>query len=137
MTILTEQDIINAGRAIREVLPRCLPPESAQSLDRTLETLLDKASSHPTDTADAIEAEINQYPAVKLYFEEYLGLSGDRKLNSAQLPGDPTSLANFQLYACEHCDYLWLRKSRNQPIPTCPDHPDSRLKPYNPDKPKS
>ena len=134
MTILTEQDIINAGRAVREVLPRCLPPESAQSLDRTLGTLLDKASSHPTETADAIEAEINQYPAVKLYFETYLELSGDRKLSFANLPGDPTSPANFRLYACDYCDYLWLRKSRNQPIPTCPHHPDSRLNPYNRDQ---
>lgn len=135
--MLTDQDFINAGQAIREVLPRCLPPESAQSLDRTLGTLLDKASSHPTDTADAIEAEINQYPAVKLYFETYLELSGDRKLNFANLLGDPTSPANFPLYACDHCDHFWLRESPNQPIPTCPDHPDSRLKPYNPNQPKS
>lgn len=43
----------------------------------------------------------------------------------------------YSLYACDHCDYLWRRKSRNQPIPTCPHHSNSPLKPYNPDKSKS
>ena len=134
--MLTDQDFINAGQAIREVLPKLLPPESAQSLDSTLKTLLDGATDNSTDTADAIESEIDQYPAVKAYFEKYLELRGDRKLNFANLPGNPTSLANFELYACDHCDHFWLRESPNQLIPTCPDHPDSRLKPYNPNQPK-
>jgi hypothetical protein len=103
-------------------------------LDRQLTELLTHSDANPTATADAIEAAINPYPPVKLWFEAYLERleSGDRNL--AILPGHSTTPAEFELYTCPECDYLWLRESPSQDIPTCPNHPQTVLVPYTPPK---
>jgi rubrerythrin len=133
--MLTDEDFIAAGHAIRTVLPKLLDPETARSLDAELAEILEHAKNDPTAAADDLEAAIDPYPAVDLWFEAYLGRLEDSPDRSfSNLPGNVTTPSDWELYICplEDCGYPWLRESPNQPIPTCPNHPDRTLIPYTP-----
>lgn len=133
--MLTDDDFITAGQAVRTVLTKFLDRDTATALDADLAEILDRAKADPTAAADDLETAIDPYPTIDLWFEAYLGRledSGDRSFQN--LAGDPTNFGNLELYLCslEDCGYSWLRESPNQPVPTCPQHPEETLIPYAP-----
>lgn len=135
--MLTDEDLITAGRAIRPALPKLLDSATARSLDAKLADLLRFADTDPTAAADAIETAMSAHRATQLWFEAYLKqvALGERSLSV--LPGRATALPEFELYACEECGELWLRESPNQTVPTCPNHPDLQFVPYTPPEAES
>ncbi|MEM6501297.1 MAG: hypothetical protein AAF685_05610 [Cyanobacteria bacterium P01_C01_bin.89] len=137
--MLTDEDLINAGKAACPELPKLLAPKTAQSLDSQLGSILERAQSNPGAAADEIEVALNQFPTTKLWLDAYLNqiIQGSRS-KGAGLPGFPAIITNFPIYNCDcdTCEELWIQELANQPVPkscpNCTNNPPGNLIPYTP-----
>lgn len=127
------EDIFEAAHAIRPDLPELLATEVAVDLDQQLEKLLANDPSEPyvdTQIMDLLTQHDTTRNWLKLYLEKQYPPADILKMVKGYNPalGNPQPMPG-QRYVCpeETCQQVWYRRSIEQDIPYCPDHPNALL----------
>ena len=137
---------IDIARAILPVLKTIIADRKiTQNLEHRLAVLLDvpNPETHLNEIEQLLHIVVALLPtkSERLEFFERaqlrprLFVQQDSYTGSSRnlfLVGLITTPVDYELYTCDRCGHPWLRESPNQPIPTCPNHPDRTLIPYTP-----
>ncbi|MBD2326240.1 hypothetical protein [Alkalinema sp. FACHB-956] len=124
---MTQSKILLAAQEIRPHLASLLDPETAQTVDRQLQTLLTQAES-----GQAVEIQITEllrnHTTTREWMRRYLkGEDPVGITRSFNLPGNPAPVTNPLIYRCPKCDYITDIPFVGITPDPCPDHPTVAL----------
>jgi plasmid stabilization system protein ParE len=131
----TDDDgVVAAARAIRPYLAELVGPTAADSLDRRLADLLNRAPDQP-ETVTRLRALLEEHkdttgwfliealadaPQYRPPYQQPRYLS--RQTGGLALPaGDPAPISAAR-FSCRGGDYVWYRPEVGAPVPDCPTH---------------
>jgi hypothetical protein len=117
--MISIDELIEAARTIRPVLPTLLDAETAQHVDQQLAELLNQPQVNNRDTARQILSLLQSYDTTETWLVNFSNTGLEQKTIS--LGGDPASSFAIQ-YICPVGNDFKVYQEVNEDIPLCPTH---------------
>ncbi|MBD2068086.1 hypothetical protein H6F93_11215 [Leptolyngbya sp. FACHB-671] len=117
--MISIDELIEAARTIRPVLPTLLDDETAQHVDQQLAELLNQAKINDREIARPILTLLQSYDTTKTWLVNFSNTGLEHK--SIFLGGDPASGSAIQ-YVCPTSNDFTIYREANEDIPLCPTH---------------